>query len=50
MNKANRLGGMNKGMALTGLITGIIAVAISVLFLIIVYSSLYGFYHTYTYP
>jgi hypothetical protein len=41
---------MNKGMAVTGLITGIIAVAISVLFLIIVYSSFYGFYHTYTYP
>ena len=37
ISRANRLGGAGKGMAITGLVCGIIAVAVAVLFIAAVY-------------
>jgi hypothetical protein len=48
LNKANRLGGAGKGMAITGIVTGIIAIALTVIFLIAVYSTIYGIQHATT--
>ncbi len=39
---AARLGGIGKGMAITGIVTGLIAIVISLLFLIVVYGALIG--------
>jgi hypothetical protein len=39
--RANRLGGAGKGMAITGIVCGIIAIAISLLFIAVVYSIVY---------
>src|SRR5947209_1955294 len=41
-NRARQLGGNGRGMALTGIICGIIAVVLSALFLILVYGTLIG--------
>jgi len=38
IGRANRMGGAGKGMAITGLVCGIVALAISLLFAIAVYS------------
>jgi hypothetical protein len=40
--RAARMGGQSRGMAITGIVCGIIAVAISVLFIIAVYSTYYS--------
>jgi uncharacterized membrane protein len=46
VSRANRMGGRGKGMAVTGLVLGIIAVALFAILLIIVYGTLYGATHT----
>jgi len=40
--RAARMGGTSRGMAITGIVCGIIALAISILFIIAVYSTYYS--------
>jgi drug/metabolite transporter (DMT)-like permease len=42
-SRARRLGGASRGMAITGIVCGIIAVAVSILFIVAVYSAVYHF-------
>ncbi len=41
--RANRMGGASKGMAVTGIVCGLIALVVSLLFIIAVYSTVYRF-------
>ena len=47
---ANRMGGTSKGMAITGIVTGIIALLIVIVFLGLVYSAIYFHVRTDTFP
>ena len=46
MGRAKRMGGHGRGMAVTGLVLGIISVALFVILLVVVYGTLYGATHT----
>jgi hypothetical protein len=46
VQRANRMGGTGKGMAVTGVVLGIIATALSLLFIILVYSALFALHTT----
>ena len=48
ISRANRIGGVGKGMAITGLVLGLIAVLVSVIFIIAVYSYLFRGGYTFT--
>jgi Domain of unknown function (DUF4190) len=48
IGRANRDPRLGKGMAITGLVCGIIAVAISVIFLLLVYGTLIGLHNVVT--
>jgi hypothetical protein len=38
LQRANRMGGMNRGMAITGIVTGSITIALTIIFVALVYS------------
>jgi hypothetical protein len=44
LSRANRLGGASKGMSITGLVCGLVAIVINLLFII----AIYGAYHATT--
>jgi len=46
LQNADRSGGAGRGMAITGVVCGVISVIISVLFIVLVYAAFIGF-HTY---
>jgi hypothetical protein len=46
IGRANRMGGHGKGMAVTGLVLGIISVALFVLLLIVVFGAIYSIHTT----
>jgi hypothetical protein len=48
VGRANRMGGIGKGMAITGVVCGIVALVISLLFLIAVYGTLIGIHNAAT--
>ena len=46
INRANRTPGLGKGMAITGVVCGIVAIVVSVLFVIAVYGWVLGLHRT----
>ena len=50
VGRANRIGGHGKGMAVTGIVTGAVAIVLFILFIIVVYATIYGFHTTTTLP
>jgi hypothetical protein len=46
VQRANRMGGVGKGMAVTGVVCGIIATALSLLFIILIYGALFALHST----
>lgn len=52
VQRANRLGGAGKGMAITGIVTGAVGIAITVLFIAVVYSifATHGGMYNFTFP
>jgi hypothetical protein len=50
LQRANRMGGTSRGMAITGIVTGSIAIAIVVIFAVAVFSYFATHAHDFTYP